>query len=131
MEAACEAGPGAGGAPGGTKGGTRASADPHRSMVEEMLACPCVADLRAGFCGQAFEGAFECYLEQTEPAEAQGGGAGGAQKTLKARGAGAETLGRARRPLLDSKSAWLSTRRSLRSSRNTPSENMQKSHNLT
>ena len=76
MEAACEAGPGAGGAPGGTKGGTRASADPHRSMVEEMLACPCVADLRAGFCGQAFEGAFECYLEQTEPAEAQGGGGG-------------------------------------------------------
>lgn len=93
MEAACEAGPGAGGAPGGTEGGARASAVPHRSMVEEMLACPCVADLRAGPCGQAFEGAFECYLEQTEPAEAQGGEGGGGAEDPEGAGGGGGDIG--------------------------------------
>ena len=75
MEAACEAGPGAAGGGGpdgagaaGGEGGGGSIAD----TVAEMLACPCVADLRAGPCGPAFEGAFGCYVEQTEP----GGGLG-------------------------------------------------------
>ena len=102
MEAACEAGPGAAGGGGpdgagaaGGEGGGGSIAD----TVAEMLACPCVADLRAGPCGPAFEGAFGCYVEQTEP----GGG-----------------WARARRRSPGCRSAWYGTPRSFRSSLSTP-----------
>ena len=37
----------------------------HRK-AEEALACPCVADLKAGPCGNSFVQAFTCFLTSTE-----------------------------------------------------------------
>lgn len=30
--------------------------------IERALACPCVAELREGACGEAFKGAFACFM---------------------------------------------------------------------
>lgn len=34
--------------------------------VEEALACPCVADLRDGACGEAFVNSFSCFIKSKE-----------------------------------------------------------------
>ena len=37
-------------------------------MVEEALACPCIAAMRDGPCGDSFTSAYRCFLEsETEP----------------------------------------------------------------
>ncbi|CDF77416.1 unnamed protein product [Chondrus crispus] len=57
-------------------GGDAPPADPaedtptlsKEEMVEEALACPCIAAMRDGPCGDAFTSAYRCFLEsETEP----------------------------------------------------------------
>jgi len=46
---------------------TAAEEEALAAQVAAALECPCVADLRASSCGEAFTRAFTCYVRSSEP----------------------------------------------------------------
>mmetsp|Transcript_14150 Transcript_14150/g.36309 ORF Transcript_14150/g.36309 Transcript_14150/m.36309 type:complete len:142 (+) Transcript_14150:201-626(+) len=51
------------------------------AAIDEALACPCVAELREGPCGEAFAAAFRCFVrhQAADDSDEQRGGSGGAR----------------------------------------------------